>query len=84
MTPESYIGSISTFAGYKHFIPYGWASCDGQTLDVKNNQALYAIIGNIYGGDFGHNFKLPNLNTGKKDGEPFYVICLQGVFPSPQ
>lgn len=84
MGEESYIGSLSLFAGSKHFVPYGWATCDGQTLDIKQYTPLFAVIGTMYGGDAIHNFKLPNLNAGKKEGEPFYVICIQGIFPSPQ
>ena len=84
MTPESYIGSISTFAGSKHFIPRGWAACNGQILDIRQFTPLFAVIGTMYGGDGIHNFALPNLNKGKSDDEPFNVICIEGVFPSPQ
>lgn len=43
------------------FTPAGWASCDGQVLQVQQNQALYALIGNTYGGTPGTTFALPDL-----------------------
>lgn len=84
MGEDSYIGSLALFAGSRTFVPRGWATCDGQLINISQNQALYAIIGPRYGGDSVHNFALPNLNKGKSPDEPFYVICVQGLFPSPQ
>lgn len=84
MSPDSYIGSISTFAGHRHFVPRGWTTCDGQSVDIRSLTPLYAVIGTMYGGDGINKFNLPNLNQGKKEGEPFYVICIEGNFPSPQ
>lgn len=43
------------------FPPLGWAICDGQLLSVSQNQALYSIISNIYGGDGRNTFALPNI-----------------------
>lgn len=42
------------------FAPQGWAFCNGQSLPVAQNQALYSLISNIYGGNT-VNFNLPNL-----------------------
>lgn len=58
---ESYIGEIKLFAG--NFAPQGWAFCDGQTLPISQNQALFSIIGTYYGGDGVSNFKLPDLRS---------------------
>lgn len=58
-SPESYIGSISMFAG--DFAPKGWALCKGQLLPVAQYQALFSILGTIYGGDGRTTFALPNL-----------------------
>lgn len=41
--------------------PEGWAKCDGTTLSVQQNQALYALIGNAFGGSAPTTFKLPDL-----------------------
>lgn len=56
---EDCIGSISIFSG--NFAPRGWAFCHGQMLAISQNQALYSIIGNYYGGDGRTIFALPDL-----------------------
>ena len=42
--------------------PYGWRWCDGRMLNIVDNQALFSIIGTLYGGDGVRTFNLPNLN----------------------
>lgn len=56
---EAFIGEIRLF-GF-NYAPTGWATCDGQTLTINQNQALFALIGTIYGGDGINNFKLPDF-----------------------
>ncbi len=53
------IGQIMMFAG--NFAPRGWALCDGQLLPISSNQALFAILGTMYGGDGRTTFGLPDL-----------------------
>jgi microcystin-dependent protein len=43
------------------FAPQGWALCNGQILPINQNQALFSLIGTIYGGNGTTNFALPNL-----------------------
>lgn len=43
------------------FAPKGWALCDGQLLPINQNQALFSLLGTVYGGDGRVNFALPNL-----------------------
>lgn len=43
------------------YAPEGWAICDGQLLSVNQNQALFSLISNLYGGDGRNTFALPNL-----------------------
>ena len=43
------------------FAPKGWALCNGQLLDINQNQALFALLGTTYGGDGETTFALPNL-----------------------
>jgi microcystin-dependent protein len=43
------------------FPPKGWALCNGQTLSIQQNAALFALIGTTYGGNGVTNFQLPNL-----------------------
>ena len=57
--PEPYIGEIRMFAG--SFAPNGWLFCQGQTLAISENDALFTLIGTTYGGDGQETFNLPNL-----------------------
>ncbi|WP_350022853.1 phage tail protein [Pseudomonas protegens] len=55
---DAYLGEIRMFAG--NFAPRGWALCDGSQLLIKSNEALYTLIGTLYGGDGSNTFKLPD------------------------
>ncbi len=56
---EPFVGEIRMFAG--SFAPRGWALCDGQLLAVGQNDALFSLLGTIYGGDGRTTFGLPDL-----------------------
>ena len=56
---EPFVGEIRMFAG--NFAPRGWAFCDGQLLAVSQNDALFSLLGTIYGGDGRTSFGLPDL-----------------------
>ncbi len=56
---DQYVGEIRMFAG--NYPPQGWAFCDGTILQINGNEALYSLIGTIYGGDGKTNFALPDL-----------------------
>ena len=43
------------------FAPKGWGKCDGQTLPIAQNQALFSLIGTTYGGNGITTFSLPDL-----------------------
>ena len=58
---EAYLGEIRVFSG--NYAPLGWALCNGQMLNINNNEALYALIGTTYGGNGTTNFGLPNLQA---------------------
>lgn len=47
------------FAG--NFAPSGWAFCDGQLLAVSQNDALFSLLGTVYGGDGRTTFGLPDM-----------------------
>ena len=55
---DAYLGLIFPFAGA--FAPQGTVQCWGQDLPQGQNQALFAIIGSLYGGT-NPNFKVPDL-----------------------
>ena len=44
-----------------NFPPKGWALCNGQLLQINQNQALFSLLGTYYGGDGIRTFALPNL-----------------------
>jgi microcystin-dependent protein len=44
-----------------NFAPRGWAQCSGQLLPINQNQALFSLLGTMYGGDGRVNFALPDL-----------------------
>lgn len=56
---EPFIATIMGFGG--NFAPRGWAFCNGQLLAISQNDALFSILGTIYGGDGRTTFGLPDL-----------------------
>jgi len=56
---EGYIAEIRLFAG--NFEPRNWAFCQGQLLPIVQFQALFSLIGTLYGGDGRTSFALPDL-----------------------
>jgi len=73
---DSMLATIMYFAG--NFVPDGWLQCDGSTLKIQENTALYSLLGNRFGGDGIHTFSLPkiaDLNGVKA------IICVNGIYP---
>jgi microcystin-dependent protein len=56
---QPFIGEIQLF-GF-NFNPRGWAFCNGTTLPIAQNTALFALLGTQYGGNGQTTFQLPNL-----------------------
>ena len=56
---DQFIGEIRA-VGF-NFPPTGWAVCDGQSLQIRVNTALFSLLGTNYGGDGVTTFALPNL-----------------------
>ncbi|SFK82611.1 phage tail protein [Shimia haliotis] len=56
---NAYTGEIRLF-GFS-FTPLNWARCDGQLLDISNNQELFSLLGTQFGGDGRRTFGLPDL-----------------------
>ncbi len=54
-----YVGEIRMFAG--NFAPAEWMFCAGQLLLISENETLFQLIGNTYGGDGQSTFALPDL-----------------------
>jgi microcystin-dependent protein len=43
------------------FAPKSWAFCQGQPMNINQNQALYALIGTVFGGNGTQTFNLPDM-----------------------
>jgi microcystin-dependent protein len=56
---EPFVGEIQMF-GF-NFNPRGWAFCNGALLPIRQNTALFALLGTTYGGDGKETFGLPNF-----------------------
>ena len=56
---DQFIGEIRMFSG--NFAPANWAFCDGQLLPITGNEALFSLLGTIYGGDGRTTFALPDM-----------------------
>lgn len=56
---DLFIGTIVP-VGF-NFAPEGWALCNGQTMAVQQNAALYSLLGTTFGGNGSTTFNLPDL-----------------------
>lgn len=56
---EGTMSEIRIFAG--NFAPRNWAFCNGQIISIQSNQALFSLLGTIYGGNGTTTFGLPDL-----------------------
>lgn len=72
------LGEIKLFAG--DFAPHEWAFANGEILKIQDQQALYALLGKVYGGDGTTTFALPDLRgripvgAGKGGGLPQHIV----------
>jgi microcystin-dependent protein len=56
---EPFLGELRIFSF--NFAPKSWALCNGQLLPINQNQALFSLLGTMYGGNGQTTFALPNL-----------------------
>ena len=56
---DQYLGEIKICSF--NFAPKGWAFCNGQLLQINQNQALFSLLGTTYGGNGVTTFALPDL-----------------------
>ena len=76
---EPFVGEIKMFAG--NFAPRGYAFCDGALLSTSQNDALFSLLGTIYGGDGRTTFGLPDL---RGRGAPPYRTRAGSQQPTPR
>lgn len=75
------------------FQPRGWFFCNGQTLPINANQALFSLLGTTYGGNGITTFALPDLRgkvpihvgngftLGQTGGEEAHILTMQEIPP---
>lgn len=56
---QPYLGEIKIISW--NFPPKGWAFCNGAQLPINQNQALFSLLGTMYGGNGQTTFALPDL-----------------------
>jgi hypothetical protein len=64
--------------------PKGWMECNGRTLLINGNPALFSLLGTTFGGDGTFTFGLPNLKPIKLGRQELrYYIAVEGRYPAP-
>jgi microcystin-dependent protein len=63
------------------YLPKNFAPCDGRSLPINQNTALYALLGDRFGGDQ-NSFALPNLTGITPLKGLSYLIATRGIFPA--
>ena len=58
---DAFMGTILAF-GF-NYAPRGWALCNGQTMAISQNSALFTLLGTYYGGNGQTTYQLPNLQS---------------------
>jgi microcystin-dependent protein len=69
------IGVIQLYVGQT--APTNWAMCHGQMMPIADNSALYAVIGNAFGGD-STTFALPDFRNRFPMGAGVSVMGVAG------
>lgn len=75
--------------GMIFMVPWNWAPnnyqlCQGQTIALQQYEALYSLMGTVFGGNGSTNFMLPNLQgrvpvgTGRSPTNTYYTLGANG------
>lgn len=56
---DAFMGTILA-VGF-NYPPRGWLFCNGQTVPISQNSAMFALLGTMYGGDGQSTFGIPDL-----------------------
>jgi microcystin-dependent protein len=83
---QPFLGEIKIISW--NFSPKGWAFCNGQFLPINQNQALFSILGTMYGGNGQTTFALPDFRgrvpihqgsgfiEGQAGGQEFHTVTM--------
>jgi microcystin-dependent protein len=87
MASTPFMGEVKIVAF--NFAPQGWAFCNGSLLPINQNQALFSLLGTMYGGNGSTNFALPDLrgripmhwgqsinSPGERGGEQAHTVTI--------
>ena len=55
---DPFLGSMTLFP--YGFVPKGWRACNGQSMSISQNSALYALLTNKFG-ETSTQFNIPNM-----------------------
>ena len=77
---ETMLGEIELFPFT--FVPRGWLLCNGQILNIAQNQALFSLLSFSYGGDGQTTFALPNLLGTEPVPNTKFYIAIEGLYPT--
>lgn len=81
---EPFLGEIRIMSF--NYNPRSWAMCNGQFLPINQNQALFSLLGTMYGGNGQTTFALPDLRgrtpnhvgqgfiQGQASGQEFHTL----------
>ena len=75
---DAYTGEIRMFAGT--FAPHNWTFCYGELMAISGDEALFSLLGTIYGGDGRSSFGIPDL----RGRIPLHRGTGPGLTPRPQ
>ena len=56
---DAFMGTVLPVAF--NYPPRGWLFCNGQTVPIQQNSAMFALLGTMYGGDGQNTFGIPDL-----------------------
>jgi len=77
---DAFMGMIVPVAF--NYAPRGWMFCNGQTVPIAQNSALFSLLGTMYGGDGQTTFGLPDLRgrvpVGSQGAGPGIANVVQG------
>lgn len=83
---QPFLGEVKIISW--NFAPKAWAFCNGQFLPIAQNQALFSLLGTMYGGNGQTTFALPDLRSrvsmhlgqghtqGERAGEEFHTLTM--------
>lgn len=79
--PESYMAEVCITAST--YCPEGTLPANGQTVQIQQSQALFALLGTRFGGDGKSTFGLPNLRDNMPQPLAGLTFCIteRGLWP---